>query len=169
MKKLFAFLLAAVMIFSLAACGSNEDKPSGNNDPGTSQNKEDGIDWETELYITNVTVPAGCTAKKVFYNKVDFNKDGVFTTDEKKEFLQMLWNACLEVSEHGIYSLDTSADTVEKRFSSLDEKLEDTYDWEGDHTIWYFTNKRGFWVHFDVYMGIDGEINVSAMGGRQVK
>ncbi len=38
MKKLLAFLLVAVMMFSLAACGENTDKPSGGTDkPGTSQ------------------------------------------------------------------------------------------------------------------------------------
>ncbi len=66
MKKLFAFLLVAVMIFSLAACGENTDKPSGGTDkPGTSQggeNKNEGWptsglganipepDWEYEIY-----------------------------------------------------------------------------------------------------------------------
>ena len=39
MKKLLAFLLVAMMIFSLAACG-NEETPSGSDDPGTSQSGE---------------------------------------------------------------------------------------------------------------------------------
>ena len=41
MKKLLALLLAAMMIFSLAACGNNDDNPSGNeNNPGVSQSGE---------------------------------------------------------------------------------------------------------------------------------
>lgn len=44
MKKLFAILLAGVMIFSLVACGTN-DKPSGNEDnPGASQSGENNDD-----------------------------------------------------------------------------------------------------------------------------
>ena len=39
MKKLLALLLAAMMVFALAACGENTDNPSGNeNNSGTSQN-----------------------------------------------------------------------------------------------------------------------------------
>ncbi len=43
MKKLFALLLATMMIFSLAACGNNET-PSGNkgDNPGTSQTDNQG-------------------------------------------------------------------------------------------------------------------------------
>ncbi len=43
MKKLFAILLAAIMMFSLAACGNNDDDPSGSeNNPGTSQSGNQG-------------------------------------------------------------------------------------------------------------------------------
>jgi predicted small lipoprotein YifL len=36
MKRLFLILLAAVMVFSLAACGEDNNTPDGNT-PGTSQ------------------------------------------------------------------------------------------------------------------------------------
>ena len=43
MKKLLAILLAAIMLLSLAACGNNDDNPSGSeNNPGTSQS-DDGL------------------------------------------------------------------------------------------------------------------------------
>ena len=54
MKKLLAILLAAMMIFALAACGNNETPVGSNgNNPGTSQtdnqsgeNNDDGQDYE---------------------------------------------------------------------------------------------------------------------------
>ena len=43
MKKLLAILLAAMMVFALAACDTGEDpNPSGSNNPGTSQNDTPG-------------------------------------------------------------------------------------------------------------------------------
>ena len=42
MKKLITLLLAVMMVFSLAACGGNEENPSGSEDntPGSSQQDE---------------------------------------------------------------------------------------------------------------------------------
>ena len=41
MKKILAILLAAMMVFALAACDTGDDpNPSGSNNPGTSQNGE---------------------------------------------------------------------------------------------------------------------------------
>ena len=43
MKKLLALLLAGLMMLSFAACGNNEDNPSGNEDnPGVSQTDDQG-------------------------------------------------------------------------------------------------------------------------------
>ena len=43
MKKILAILLAAMMVFALAACTNNDDNPSGSeNNPGTSQNDNPG-------------------------------------------------------------------------------------------------------------------------------
>ena len=45
MKKLLALLLAGLMMLSFAACGNNEDNPSGNEDnPGVSQSGENNND-----------------------------------------------------------------------------------------------------------------------------
>lgn len=73
MKKILAFLLAMTMVFALAACGGNEETPSGSgtNDPGSSQQKQQpsstpdegdkdnkqgavsAVDWPTAEYITD--------------------------------------------------------------------------------------------------------------------
>ena len=43
MKRLFAILIAAMMVFALAACTNNDDNPSGSeNNPGTSQSDNQG-------------------------------------------------------------------------------------------------------------------------------
>ena len=43
MKKLFALLIALMMVFALVACDTGDDpNPSGSNNPGTSQNDTPG-------------------------------------------------------------------------------------------------------------------------------
>ena len=43
MKKIFALLIALMMVFALAACTNNDDNPSGSeNNPGTSQSDNQG-------------------------------------------------------------------------------------------------------------------------------
>ena len=52
MKKLFALLLAMMMIFSLAACTNNENTdPSGSDNPGTSQSGENDDDQGGESTV----------------------------------------------------------------------------------------------------------------------
>ena len=47
MKKLFALLLAMMLVFSLAACGNNENTdPSGSDNPGVSQSNENNAGGE---------------------------------------------------------------------------------------------------------------------------
>lgn len=50
MKKILAILLAAMMVFALAACDTGDDpNPSGSNNPGTSQSGEENK-GSKELY-----------------------------------------------------------------------------------------------------------------------
>ena len=86
MKKILAILLAAMMIFSLAACGENTDNPSGNeNNPGTSQNggennnggeSTNNGDNNTETY--DLTTVAGYLAQ-YGYSESDFSSTKNFT------------------------------------------------------------------------------------------
>ncbi|MCC8026661.1 MAG: hypothetical protein LIP16_15345 [Clostridium sp.] len=183
MKKILAILLATVMLLSLAACGGGKDPtPSGNSgtgdtppassqqepatsDPGTNE----GNDWEKVLYLTGLTAPEGSTVKKSGYTKVIFEKDGGFTTEEKKACLQMLWDACMDVSAHGIYHLNKDTDTVSETYTSLDDRLASREDWETGSISWYFTNKDNFWIWMVVNVGYDGEISADVTAGRQVK
>ena len=40
MKKILALLLVMMLVFSLAACGNNDDNPSGSDNPGTSNQEQ---------------------------------------------------------------------------------------------------------------------------------
>ena len=85
MKKLFAILLAAMMVLSLAACGNNET-PSGSegDKPGTSQGGESNNGGEstnngdnnTETY--DLTTVAGYLAQ-YGYSESDFSSTKNFT------------------------------------------------------------------------------------------
>ena len=82
MKKLLAFLLVAMMIFSLAACGNNDDNPSGSeNNPGTSQsggdnqggdNTTSGKEWPTNL------ITAWSGSGKIIYVKDNSASGGAY-------------------------------------------------------------------------------------------
>ena len=52
MKKLLALLLVLLLTFSLAACGNNDDNPSGSeNNPGVSQSGENDDDQGSESTV----------------------------------------------------------------------------------------------------------------------
>ena len=86
MKKLFALLLAMMLAFSLAACGNNDDNPSGSegDKPGTSQGGESNNGGEstnngdnnTETY--DLTTVAGYLAQ-YGYSENDFSSTKNFT------------------------------------------------------------------------------------------
>ena len=77
MKKLFALLLAMMMIFSLAACGDNNTTDPGKDNPGVSQSGENNDD-------KGGNTPAAST--DYFYDHYDFCEewmmpdDGVYTS-----------------------------------------------------------------------------------------
>ena len=85
MKKLFALLLALMMVFALAACGNNETPSGGEGDkPGTSQGGESNNGGEnnnngdnnTETY--DLTTVAGYLAQ-YGYSESDFSSTKNFT------------------------------------------------------------------------------------------
>ena len=80
MKKIFAFLLAMMMVFALAACGGNEETPSGGNDnPSQSQQEQNSDDGEGEDEDENVTSTLySDDTRLVFYEKQNPKRYYVF-------------------------------------------------------------------------------------------
>ncbi len=147
MKKLFAILFAAMMLLSLAACGENTDKPSGDTDkPGTSQGSEnnkggDEEAWTAGFNLPGLTTPEGCTAELRLYNDkcVIFEKSGSFTEAEVDAFAKQVWDSCMEVSSNGIYVGDAAVTFEESKGS-------DTYSWS-------YTNAKGNKTSVRIYFG----------------
>ena len=82
MKRLFAILIAAMMLLSLAACGENTDNPSGNeNNPGTSQNGENNDVTVKTATIDGYELPDAALAYVGTLNKAynDQYNDGEIT------------------------------------------------------------------------------------------
>ena len=117
MKKLFALLLAVMLIFSLAACGNNDDNPSGSeNNPGTSQsgeNNDGGIDRSTasaffaSYGLSEADIkPAGVGEGEIKINEyIDSQAEVTYKAElsfEKAiEWRDMLMNATKAASEDG--------------------------------------------------------------------
>ena len=82
MKKILALLLAAMMVFALAACGENTDNPSGNeNSPGTSQGGENNDVTVRTATIDGYELPDAALAYVGTLNKAynDQYNDGEVT------------------------------------------------------------------------------------------
>lgn len=80
MKKILALLLAMMMVFALAACGGNEETPSGGNDnPSQSQQEQNSDDGEGEDEDENVTSTLySDDTRLVFYEKQNPKRYYVF-------------------------------------------------------------------------------------------
>ena len=106
MKKLLAILLAAMMLLSLAACGNNDDNPSGSeNNPGTSQSDNQGgtedqggeENWMDAYKMSNLVIPEGATVSDpIAYDATNRNieRDTAFTEAEVAAFAQSVLENC---------------------------------------------------------------------------
>ena len=106
MKKLLAILLAAMMVFSLAACTNNDDNPSGSeNNPGTSQSDNQGGEnsdggeenWMDAYKMSNLVIPEGATVSDpIAYDATNRNieRDTAFTEAEVAAFAQSVLENC---------------------------------------------------------------------------
>ena len=162
MKKIFAFLLAMLMALSLAACGGNEENPSGSNDntPGSSQQPEqpssndDGdnngesateplsidpalLAEKAELYrLPGLTLPENSTAEfDDAMGKFMIVRNEDFTEDELHAYAQVLWKLCSALSPDGIYKGEVVGGELRKHeeYSALEET------WMVDRYLWYYT------------------------------
>ena len=106
MKKVLAILLAAMMLLSLAACGNNDDNPSGSeNNPGTSQSEGQGgtenqggeENWMDAYKMSNLVIPEGATVSDpIAYDATNRNieRDTAFTEAEVAAFAQSVLENC---------------------------------------------------------------------------
>ena len=123
MKKLLAILLAAIMLLSLAACGNNNDNPSGSeNNPGTSQSGEnnDAPVEAGEMLTTKigVSVPKPDIEYTVSLDavdcfKIDWNWETI-TTDQVKHYAKRMEAAGFTCTDEN------------------DNKEMDYYSWKGE-------------------------------------
>lgn len=119
MKKILALLLATMMVFALAACGGNEETPSGSGEQqsgSTPDNQSSGAeksdDWTQYFSIPGLTTPDGFTVQSANlyagigdarFGTVVFEKSGGFTEADIEAFGQMVWDCCMDYSADGIY------------------------------------------------------------------
>ena len=111
MKKILALVLAAMMLLSLAACGNNDDNPSGSeNNPGTSQSDNqggtenqggdisytngEGTKWGANEEVTPYfpAIDTSKIVKELFNTKAMYNIVVDWTKEEAEAYL----NACKE-------------------------------------------------------------------------
>ncbi len=125
MKKLLAILLAAMMVFALAACGENTDNPSGNeNNPGTSQNGgENNNGGEENNGGSTGKLPEGL---KAYIGQYPFLENLVFPDDANvTEFDDSDYSGDMMVSIT-IESMDESK--LNAYLDKIDATKEDGYD-----------------------------------------
>ena len=168
MKKLITILLVLMMALSLAACGGNEENPSGSgsNTPGNNTSDK-GAEWSKKLYLTGLTSPEGSTVDYIG-DKVLLQKEGGFTTEEKEALVKMIWDACMKISPAGIYDITADFEdgsvvvTKVKEYSDVSEVLTDG--WETGMVVWAFQDGgkyvKEIYIDFSTY---ENEILLEAL------
>ena len=105
MKKILALVLAAMMIFSLAACGDNNTTDPDKDNPGTSQSDSQGgtenqggeENWMDAYKMSNLVIPEGATVSDpIAYDATNRNieRDTAFTEAEVAAFAQSVLENC---------------------------------------------------------------------------
>ncbi len=160
MKKILALLLAMMMVLALAACGGNEETPSGSGttDPGASQQEQPGngeieglAEMAEQINLPGLTAPANSSIYEDWTNldnnKICFVKNGEYTESEHDDFIKQVWDLTKQLSSDGNYD----ATEVEAAVYSIDETYSDLADHpdyqsekEGElvknyRIKWYFT------------------------------
>ena len=127
MKKLFALLLAMMMIFSLAACGDNNTTDPNKDNPGVSQGGENNNDAPVEagemLTIKlGASIPKPDVEYKIAYDdstsfKIDWNWETI-TLDQVRHYAKRVEAAgftCTEENDNeemGFYIWKGEKDNV---------------------------------------------------------
>ncbi len=157
MKKLFALLLAAMIVFSLAACGNNET-PSGSegDNPGVSQNggasnKTDGgemiedasnADYDEVEKLSGIASIGNPNGYEVYestilvedeIHRIFFESDsGNVAVEDIEKYAAALWNLCVDIADDGaLYKYDTSSNEITAEYKNFSDamKSEDDYSW----------------------------------------
>ena len=133
MKKLLAILLAAMMVFALAACGENTDNPSGNeNTPGTSQNGgENNNSGENNNGETNGNGSNDVTVSTEWYTKPFHIKGTVYDDNEPDGEMEIIYDGeglLIWNGEDGEYAYMDGDTLMEKRFEREEDVIDLTYE-----------------------------------------
>ena len=132
MKKLFAFLLALMMVLSLAACDlGNNENPNGDN-PGTSQNGgENNNSGENNNGETNGNGSNDVTVSTEWYTKPFHIKGTVYDDNEPDGEMEIIYDGeglLIWNGEDGEYAYMDGDTLMEKRFEREEDVIDLTYE-----------------------------------------
>ncbi len=148
MKKILAFLVAGLMILSFAACNKN-NKPTENDNPGTSKT---GDDWMAAYNMKDLAVPEGATVSSpIAYDnmKRDIDRDTKFTEAEVEAFAQSVLENC-NAPYKSKYDADKDEYVRLELTDAEDAKGLDEYGWKYE--------EDGKTYSIRIYFGIENKI-----------
>lgn len=165
MKKILALLLAMMMVFALAACGGNEENPSGSgsNTQGSSEQQDqtsevdendassqpdesdnvNSLEYLAEMEgLPGLTAPAGAVYEQGFMGIV-FSKEGGFSKEDKMAYIRSVWDLCKELSPNGIYNNDK----LETKYTEITDKYPEFEEgtFESFQVGWVFVHGGKIW------------------------